>query len=166
MIKARPLVAAEKLEILELLYRRLPNGKRLKPSTKALTYLFCDCAASLHWSVARIAETLGYSVRMVAYALQQLRTSGVLTAIRKRRQTSQRFICLQKVREIGASSVSLIKQKCASAVAALRAGFDLQRGARSNHRFKKMGVTEAVSHLKTASVSDLSPQFRALMQRR
>lgn len=165
MIEARRLVAAEKFELLELLYRRLPDGTRLKPSTKALLYLFADCERALHWSNARIAETLGYSCRTIVTAMNELREWGILTSVRRQRETSTRFLWLDAAREITAKAVSSIRKTCAFAVAALRADPEVKHGARSNHRFKRFGVTEAVSHLKTAAVSDLTPQFRRLMPR-
>lgn len=163
MIEARPLVAAEKLELLQLLYRRLPNGDRLKRSTNALLHLFADCCSSRHWSVKRIAETLGYSPRTIVRAMAELRSAGVVFSVRKRRQTAERFICLEKARELTALAVVSIKETCAAAVARLRAGLEETRRSSSNHRFRKLGVTEAVSHLKTALVSDLTPSLRRLM---
>lgn len=164
MIEARPLIAAEKLELLGLLYRRLPKGERLKPSTKALLYCFADCCSSRHWSVKRIAETLGYSARTIVRAMAELRSAGIIFSVRKRRQTSERFLCLEKARELTALAVVSIKAKCAAALARLRSGLEETRKSPSNHYLKKVGVTEAVSHLEIASVSDLSPSLRRLMQ--
>lgn len=132
MMQTRPLLAAEKLELLQVLYRRLPAGQRLKASTMKLLHLFADCAASLHWSVERIGETIGYSPRTVARALAELRACEVLTSVRKRRETSQRFLHLEKAREITAASVISIKRRCAIAVGWLRGGLDLPRKARSD----------------------------------
>lgn len=165
MIEAHRILVAEKLHLLELLYRRLPDGTRLKPSTKALLHLFADCESALHWSVARIAETLGYSMRTIVTASNELREWGILSSVRKRRETSQRFISLDAAREITHKAVISIRNRCAIAVAALRSGLEVKQPARSNHRFRKMGVTEAVKHLAVASVSDLSPSLRALMRR-
>lgn len=165
LIEARPLIAAEKFELLELVYRRLPNGKRLKPSTKALLHLFADCVSSLHWSQARIAETLGYSRRTIVTSMNELREWGILTSVRLRRQTAQRYIWLDKAREITSLAVSSIKQRCAIALSALRTGLDVKSVAHSNHRFRKEGVTEALAHLPVASVSDLSPSLRAWAER-
>lgn len=133
MIEARPLVAAEKFELLELLYRRLPCGSRIKPSTKALIYLFADCQRALHWSNARIAETLGYSMRTIARAMTELRSLGIISSVRKRRQTSQRYLWLEKAREIRSTAVGLIKQNCAIAVALYRRGLEVPSRAQTNH---------------------------------
>lgn len=165
MIEAPRINAAEKLHLLELLYRRLPDGTRLKPSTKALLHLFADCESALHWSVARIAETLGYSVRTIVRGSNELREWGILASVRKRRETSQRFISLEAAREITHKAVISIRKRCAIAVAALRAGLEVTSSARSNHQSRKMGVAEALSFQQLASVSDLSPQLRALLRR-
>jgi hypothetical protein len=162
MIEARPLVHAEKFELLELLYRRLPNGKRLKPSTKALCYLLADCSAALRWSNARIAETLGYSLRSVIRAMHELRSLGIISSVRKRREPSQKYIWMSKAREIGSNAVRLIKQKCAIA-------------ARFPVEAKKCHGRESSNHVcledlpigaKSAIVGGPSPQLLRLMRRK
>lgn len=165
MIEAPRINAAEKLHLLELLYRRLPDGTRLRPSTKALLHLFADCESALHWSVARIAETLGFSMRTVIHATNQLREWGILSTVRKQREVSSRRLNLDAAREIRRKALISIRKRCAIAVAALRAGFDVKQLHPKPIRFTKMAAEEALRAVPVASVSDLSPQLRALMRR-
>lgn len=159
MFQQRALIAAEKLELLELLYRRLPCGGRVKPGTKALLLLLADCRSALHWSNARIAETLGYSVRTISRAMVELRSLGILHTVRRRRQTSERSLDLSAAHALMSQSVESIKRICKTAVAALRGNLEVTQRARSNHFCLKA----APALPSVAAVSDLSPQLRRLM---
>lgn len=162
MIEHRALLQGEKLEIIALLYSRA-NRRRITPAVKTLLHLYIDKAASLHWSNARIADHTGYSVRTVVRANVELVNYGILFTTRKRRETAVKRVSIKRALEVLREAVQFSKERCAAAVARLRAGLEVTAKPHSNHRFRKLGVTEAVSHLKTALVSDMTPSLRRLM---
>lgn len=162
MIEHRALLQGEKLEIISLLYARA-NRRRLTPAVKTLLHLYIDMPAALHWSNARIAMHTGYSVRTVVRANTELVNYGILFIARKRRETAVKRVSVKRALEVLREAVQFSKEKCAAAVARLRAGLEVTAKPHSNHRFKTMALKEALTSLKVASVSDLTPQLRRLM---
>lgn len=162
------LCAAQKFQLLEILHTRKPNGERVRPGTKAVLYLLADCRAALHWSNARIAEKIGYSLRTVARAMAELREAGILTSFRKRRETSWRYLHVSKAVELMSLANQFIKEKCAAAYAAIRCGQEVPRMARSNHwyeiRLKKVG-SDAPRLVQAPAKSDLSPDLERALAR-
>lgn len=161
------LCAAQKFQLLEILHTRLPNGKRLKPGTKAVLWLLADCRAALHWPNARIAEKVGYSLRTVARAMVELRKTGILTSFRKgRREIAQKCLHVSKAVELMSMANQFVKEKCAAASGFIRRGLEVPLALRSNHwyleRMKK--AVHAAPRLVQAPVkSDLDPELeRAL----
>lgn len=163
------LCAAQKFQLLEILHTRLPNGRRVKPGTLAVLWLLADCRTALHWSNARIGEKLGYSLRTVARAMAELRSAGILTSFRKRRETSRRYLHVSKAVELVTMANQFIKEKCAAAYAAVRSGLEVPRTARSNHwyeiRMEKVG-NETPKLPQVAVKSDVTRQLlEALKQK-
>lgn len=138
------LCAAQKFQLLEILYMRLPYGRqtdakqrvhaaRGRPGTKAVLYLLADCPAALRWSNARIAEHIGYSLRTVARAMVELREAGILTSFRKaRRSIAQKYLNVSNTAALVALTRQKAQRNCTIAVGFLRRGLEVPREALSN----------------------------------
>lgn len=163
------LCAAQKFQLLEMLYMRKPNGERVRPGTKAVLWLLADCRAALHWSNARIAEHIGYSLRTVARAMVELREAGILTSFRKRRETAQKYLDVSKAVDLVSTARRIAAQNCAIAVAAIRRGLEVPRMPFSDHWFRKdakMGDQQAPKMPKVAERSDASKQLLEALHRK
>lgn len=163
MIEPQALCAAQKFQLLEMLYMRKPNGERIRPGTKAVLWLLADCRAALHWSNARIAEHLGYSLRTVARAMVELREAGILSSFRKRRETAQKYLNVSKAVDLVSTARQIAKRNCAIALAAIRRGLEVPRMSFSDHwgllKGKTMGGERDLKLPEVAQRSDATKQL-------
>lgn len=137
MTEPLALCAAQKFQLLEILHTRLPNGRRVKPGTKAVLWLLADCQAAWRWSNARIAEKVGYSVRTVKRAMVELRSAGILTSFRTgRREIAQKRLIVSKAVELMSLANLFIKEKSAAASSFIRRGLEVPRAELSNRWFE------------------------------
>lgn len=162
------LCAAQKFQLLELLYMRKPNGERVRPGTKAVLWLLADCRAALHWSNARIAEHLGYSLRTVARAMVELREAGILSSFRRRRETARKYLDVAKAVDLVSTARRIAKRNCAIALAAIRRGLEVPRVSFSDHwgllKGKTMGDERVPKLPEVAQRSDATKQLLEAMR--
>lgn len=163
------LCAAQKFQLLEMLYMRKPNGQRVRPGTKAVLYLLADCRAALRWSNARIAEHIGYSLRTVARAMVELREAGILTSFRKaRRSIAQKYLNAANAGALVAMVRQKAQRNCTIAVGFLRRGLEVPREALSNLWVSKESqkvVAKPEKHVSVKVESEHSASLEAALDR-
>lgn len=164
MMQPQALCHQQKFQLLEILYMRLPNGERVRPGTKAVLYLLADCRQSLHWSNARIAEHLGYSLRTICRAMVELRETGILSSFRKRRETAQKYLNVSKAVDLVGTARRIAKQNCAIALAAIRRGLEVPRMSFSDHWGLLKGKTMGDERLKLPEVAQRSDATKQLLE--
>ena len=120
MIAAPSLNRCEKLSLLSIGYK-----SDLPPSAARLLHLFIDNAASLLWSSERLAKAIRRSLSTVERSLAELRSLGIISTVRRRRQTCIKVLCVERIRALGEQGVAAAKAACAAAIALVRQGKSL-----------------------------------------
>lgn len=105
----------DKLQIARFLSGVDGEGRRIAPSYRSVLFLLVDCAASRHWSSARIAAACGVSVRTVGRAFSFWRSLGVLELRRKQRLTADKSVDVDAALSVAQQGVALMKNICAVA---------------------------------------------------
>lgn len=122
---ATPLNSCEKLNYMSVLYEA-----DFSPSTRTLLHRFLDRPASLLWSSERLAKSIHRSVRTVERSLAELRSLGIITTVRRQRQTVVKVLQLDRLKAVLRHGVETAKSACAASIALLRRGNSLTRQVR------------------------------------
>lgn len=122
MIAAPSLNRCEKLSLLSMLYEA-----DLSPSATRLLHRFIDRPASLLWSSERLAKSIHRSVRTVERSLAELRSLGIVSTFRRRRQTLVKGVCPDRIYALARAGKDAAKAACAAAISMLRRGNFLTR---------------------------------------
>lgn len=117
-----PVNRCEKLNLLSVAYK-----SDLPPSAVKLLHLFIDNAASLLWSSERLAKAIRRSLSTVERSLAELRSLGIISTVRRRRQTLIKVLCPGRIYALGRAGVEAAKAACAAAIAMVRQGKFLTR---------------------------------------
>jgi DNA-binding transcriptional regulator YhcF (GntR family) len=107
----------DKLDLLSVLY-----DADLGPSTKVLLHRFIDRPASLLWSSERLAKSIRRSLATVERCLRELKELGIISTVRRRRQTVVKMLDVQRIRALAYSGVSAAKRACQTAMSLLKRG--------------------------------------------
>lgn len=125
MVAATGLNQCEKLNYLSALYEA-----DLSPSTRTLLHRFLDRPASLLWSSERLAKSIHRSARTVERSLAELRGLGIITTVRRQRQTLVKVLQLDRLKAVLRHGVETAKRACAASLTLLRRGISLTRQVR------------------------------------
>lgn len=107
----------DKLNLISVVY-----DADLGPSTQKLLHRFIDRPASLLWSSERLAKSIARSVRTVERSLAELRSLGILSTVRRRRQTLLKVLSPDRVVAVGRAGVEAARKACEAAMALLGQG--------------------------------------------
>lgn len=107
----------EKLQLLTVIY-----DADLGPTTKVLLHRFVDMPASLLWSSERLAKSCRRSLATVERCLRELKELGIISTVRRRRQTLVKILDVQRIRALAYEGVSAAKKACAVAMSLLKRG--------------------------------------------
>ena len=112
----------EKLNLLSISYEADLPARAIK-----LLHRFIDRPASLLWSSERLAKSLHCSVRTIERTLRELKELGIVSIVRRRRQTVVKILNPHRIKALAYVGCEAAKAACAAAKSLLERGKSLTR---------------------------------------
>ncbi len=112
----------EKLNLLSISYEA-----DLPTRAVRLLHRFVDRPASLLWSSERLAKSMHCSVRTIERTLSELKQLGIISIVRRRRQTLVKILNHDRIRALAHVGCEAAKAACAAAKSLLERGKSLTR---------------------------------------
>lgn len=112
----------EKLRLLSISYEADLPARAIK-----LLHRFIDRPASLLWSSERLAKSLHCSVRTIERTLKELKELGIVSIVRRRRQTVVKVLNQHRIQALAFVGRDAAKAACAAAKSLLERGKFLTR---------------------------------------